>query len=514
MALPMRYILIFMLVWLSPLPGHGQAQRLGTARLFLFQNGLALNLEQGNLSFHQRRVTIEDFPRAQFGAFWLSPNAGYSILKTVYRPDTVLHTAEARTLFEILKANVGKDARVTYKVGTELEDADGLILPFGFESDLARIRRTTGGTIFIHKDQIQMVSIQANLPNTHYQEGKIGMATTVEIDKDFAFAPLDALYFQEGFSWVPDYRLGLGKAEMAQLGMKAIVTHSGSAVDETEIKLVIGSPTPSGHPSLDACARALIGALPGQHFPQPIVPHELVQVVRDTAAQARAQQSLCAYTNPDPTQPGTLYVLDAGKASLDVNGKAYLPALEAMVPAKKGFRCQIPNFIDTLNRADLSTPAYTAEVYQQLQIKNSLEIPLLAGALHIADVNGQPLTQALLPYLAPKDSCCIQLPQSAKLLVQCDENVYIAEARARLEDKSTADRITMRGLIRIKNVDKQPVQLTVHKQLMGLINQQTGATLTEEDQKIGRNVLKTLQWTVVVQPESTYQLPYEYVFYR
>jgi hypothetical protein len=95
-----------------------------------------------------------------------------------------------------------------------------------------------------------------------------------------------------------------------------------------------------------------------------------------------------------------------------------------------------------------------------------------------------------------------------------EEDVYTEELRVRLEDKSIVDRITMRGVIVVKNTDKKPVILNIAKEVTGLVSRKSGATLSQVPGKAGLNNRVRLDWSIPVPGQNEQRIPYEYLYYR
>jgi hypothetical protein len=517
----MRFSLLCYLLLLLTVPrwGHSQAQPMSTARMFLFQSGLSLTLKEGNLKLDNGRAVIEDIPEALFNCFWLNPAGAYQILKTVYGADTVLKDAEARNFFDILKANVGKEARVTYKVDKEVEDVEGTIMPFGINSDLARIRRATGGTIFIQRDQVLMVSINDPQARTLYQEMVIGNSTAIEIDKPMSTAPLQALFFQKGFGWEPSYSLLVRNDRTAALSMKAVIHNRGHDITHTNIKLVIGTPIFRSDKGIDGSMRELVNALPGYSFPKPIGANNLVQVVTGEEKNSEGvpgavllSAELLGYDGR--TQLGEMFILDAGSMGLKKNSKAYLPVFDREVTLDQTFACSIPNFLPDPQEPAEKTPSQPVEVYLNLSLRNPMSFPLLSGPIFVTDERATSLGQDEMPYTPADSALAIRLQKVSNLQVSVEEDVYTEELRVRLEDKSIVDRITMRGVIVVKNTDKKPLILNIAKEVTGLVSRKSGATLSQVPGKAGLNNRVRLDWSIPVPGQNEQRIPYEYLYYR
>ncbi|MBX3103048.1 MAG: hypothetical protein KF690_11105 [Bacteroidetes bacterium] len=511
--------LLWLLLLLLPARSFGQAQPMGTARMFLFQSGLALTLKEGNLKLDNGRLLIEDIPEALFNCFWLNPAGNYNILKTVYGADTVLRDAEARNFFDILKANVGKEARITYKVDKEVEDVEGTVMPFGINSDLARIQRATGGTIFIQRDQVLMVSINDPMARTLYQEMVIGNSTAVEIDKNMPFASLQALFFQKGFAWEPSYSLLVRGDRSAALSLKAIIHSKGHDITHSNIKLVIGSPVFRSDKGIDGSMRELINALPTYSFPKPIGANNLVQVItgeeqNTEGVPGRTLLSPALLGYDGRTHMGEMYILDAGSMSLKKNSKAYLPVFDNEVTLQQSYACSVPNYVADPQLPAQKVPLQTLDAYLNLSMRNPMGFPLLPGAIFVTDEKAASLGQDEMPYTPADSVFTIRLQKVNNLVVTTEEDVYTEELRVRLEDKSIVDRITVRGTILVKNTDKKPIIIQVSKDLTGIVNRKSGATLTQLPGKAGLNPLVRMEWSLPVPGQAEQRIPYEYAYYR
>jgi len=478
-----------------------QPQRLPTKALYVFADNLAFVQKEGPLQFVGRKCVLDDIPNALFGSYWLNPVGDFQIAKTEFGIDTIFVEAEVYTFFDALKANVGSDAEVTYKIGNDIETVFGKIQPFSPGSDLALIKQPNGSTVFIRKDQIQQVAIQGNI-KTKYWDRTLGKATRIVINKDLPQAAVQLLYFQQGIEWSPSYSFRLLKDSLSQFTMRIAVDNKAGDFVNTPVRFIVGSPKIAAASGLDPVARELMEQLPGANLNT----DKMVSGTTDAAPPVETTPAL----NTTGVPPGSLFVYDGGVQTLKNGAKAYISVIDTTVICRQILRAELlAALVSDTNVSINKTPQY-ADVYRVASFVNKGKKPLLPGSIFLVDVTGEPLGQDVLTYTATGGSVAVKLDKSTSVKVSVVDEEIKRVAKAVVEGKQTWDKLEVKGVVTIENLTAKPQKVEVVREVVGEVTKTNMGALAPVNRKVGRNKAYTLTWEIVVKPNSSETISYQY----
>jgi hypothetical protein len=485
------------------LPAQAQNQYLPTREVLIFPNNVAFIAKEGNLAFRNRRAVLADRPNALNGTFWLKPGGNFKITKTEFGQDTLWRLVEARTFFDVLRANAGAQAMVTYQIGTEIEDVRGTILPFIAGSNLARIRTTTGATKFISEDQVRQVSVEGGAAETHFQQPYLGDATIIEIDKPLALAPVRLFYYTQGFTWFPSYVVRIVTDSTIQFSLKAVLENQAEPLTNAHVKFVMGqSNIRTGQPMTEQTARLL-------EFLQ--APAEGVVQARQPNADSTRRDSVTA---PTPAPPGNedLMVYDVGNISLGMGSRAEVPVFERTLAAQRLYVAHVPICVDSTTGEPLPRDGmiYTARV--GLRLANDQLQPLLPGDVLLLDRNERPLGQHSLPPLRPGQSTELTYAPAPEVRVLLTNRVQERRPCAARNGRQCLDQITVRGSIRVENLSGEFRTIEVSHIVPGNITRASTGTVSPAPGSLQGNSLKRITWAAPVQSQGVQIYPYEFVY--
>jgi hypothetical protein len=483
-------------------PIKAQPPRLAPVKLVVFENNLTFVQREGKVRFQNRKIALEDVPQALYGTFWLSPLGDFTISRITFGPDTVQVEQEAKNFFDVLKANVGAKATVSYRVGNEIETAVGEVLPFATYTELVSILQVNQSTVFIRKDQIQQVEITGK-GKLRFYDKMVDNATTVELDKDIREpVALQMVYFEKGITWRPSYYVKLRDDTSAFFTVNCLVDNRAENFTNAELFLIRGKPNLKFEGQLDAGTKSAFERLPNNSGRAPVNP----ETPTTTVSSPELEPPVTGAGDPE----GFL-VYSAGRVSLSKNSRAYIPVFRQRVSSSRSNFCQIPMLTDP-NKAE-APPTYAGEVYESVRFNNVTGGPLLSGSVFVVNDVNSPLGQDEMPFTPENSEVIVRTARMNQVQVTVNETVQERRDNAKKVDNVSYSRTQMRGTIVIKNLQATQVSVTLSKQLMGDVGKQGNAEVVRSGEKDAVNQNVRVTWRAVIAPNGTATIPYEYSVY-
>ena len=495
------------LSWLLSLAGilqtgySQQSQVLNTSKIAVFQNNIVYGRKEGTVKFEGQKATLIGIPESLFDQYWVTAKES-NITKAVFSSnDTIMVQTDAKDFYELLRANIGSQAEVTYQIGNEVESVTGEILPFNSAGEIIAVRKANGSTVFIQKSQMKQVAIQGDV-KTKFLETKTGRATKLTIEKNLPSAQVHVQYFQKGISWTPSYSLKLINDQEAHFTMKCLIDNSVDNFEDINLELVVGEPNLKGGSQLGPLAASLaavaeLNRVTAKPKDKPAI-KDSVKTGKDSVA--------VAVNKPKEEE---LFVYPVGKTSLTKGSQTFVTVFSSNISCQDIAEVSIPNYFEGINVRNTFTQFAEVNAYRSLYLTPNQKNPLLKGSVFILDESGTPITQDTLPMIRPgaKHSIRIsQLPITGKV----DEIEVNREVRAKKIDKNSYDKVRIKGTVNLKNLDSKKQTLTIRKTLSGLLLKTGGAVVETSELKTGVNNVHDLFWKVDLTAGGSQLITYEY----
>lgn len=221
-------------------PGIKAQDVINPSRLVIHTDGARIT-QKGILRFKEKKARFNPMVMPLPGSVEVARSQEYQLqyLKFVEVLDTQLTPVTGWV--DILEANEGKSASITYQIGAEFDELTGVILAVDRASSLVLLRKSEQD-IYIPFDQVRQVSVPA--PNGSFLLPRVRPHTMIEIgiDKELPFAPVEFTGTLNGISWVPSCKIRLIDGKTARFQMSAVLSNSsGVSVDGIETELAAGS---------------------------------------------------------------------------------------------------------------------------------------------------------------------------------------------------------------------------------------------------------------------------------
>lgn len=451
-------------------PGGVQPQT-----VVVFPSGPAFVVAKGELNFQDRRAKLTELPPAVNERVWFEPAADFRILQAIRGLDTLYEKKKATNFFDVLRANVGSRAVITYRIGDEIEEVKGKVLPFETGEDLIRIEALNGSTVFIPKEQLQQVGIEGEA-NTYYLEPKMGEVTRVDIDQWRATAPVYAYYYQDGLNWQPNYTLLLLNDSVAILELRAQIQNGPRVIPN--VNMLLGMPEVATF-TPDAQGQRLFA--------------RLVRQADDTA-------------NLGPR------LVDVGRLSFQPEAVAEREMTKRAVAYRETYRIAGALHVDSTTGYPLQVQELPLTPTRTLYL-DSLPMELLPNApLLVRSTDGQTYFTRQTPSRS-SPALQVDLGPALELEVLATERLTKREEKAEKIDGVNYDFYEVRGSIRLVNPTLRFLPVEITQPALGRVYASNRGSKEKTGREFFGNDVYRLTWQVLVPPEYTLPITYRYSYY-
>jgi hypothetical protein len=515
-----------------------------TQAISIFKNGLGFVIRQGEAPLREGWVVSEYAPRPALGSLWIgSWDKDVSIEEVIGLTEEVERETEALSMEGILKANIGKAARIAH--GDKIIEGIIKAVPEGRQNPPDERRLDTVSTYMAHPQpkagEIVIVGTKegdvilnkAHITRIEFAEPsstrfltpervrKIKVRVSAREDR----ARLSMSYLQKGISWVPSYLVNIEDTKKARITMKATVINDMEDLTNVDAFFVVGYPnflyadilSPM---ALEESIKQFIAALEsGGRVPED---RRLANIMRQSVSFER-----------DEEIPG----LDYGYSSIQGLPGAHEEDLflysKKGLHLKKGERAEYLIFSDEVaykhiyewnipDTLKVDARGYTRsdpekkemeQVWHSIKLSNTTAYPwTTAPALTIS--GSKPLAQDTIDY-TPKNS-----QRNLKLTVATDvshdrhEFETERQREIRLYNHSY-DLVTVKGELYIKNHKSKDIEIEIKKRLTGevLETSHKGKVEKRAEGLAGVNQNSVISWEIPIRAGAELKVAYRYKVY-
>lgn len=462
-----------------------QPQNLPIKDISIFLENTAFITKTQTLTFDKQKAIIEGPPDAIGGAYWLGTNNTFQITGVIIKKDTVYTPSQAKDFYDLLKANVGSKADVTYQIANEIESVSGEILPIDINTNIIAIKKANGQSVFLKKEQIQQVAILGTVKTT-YHEKSIGNVTEITIDKNIPEGQIYQMYYINGISWEPIYGLEVIDDSTSLFTMHALIKNNYQDFENCKIKLY------AGNANLNLKEKI-----------RPISNQSNLTLVNGT------QTSKENIRNAVPP----LQAYEINNVTLAKGSEAKFAIFSQKISTKNLYECIIPNFIEP-GKAPYNYPLTEFPVYESVKWTNNTQIPYAKGKVQILSKGVKSISEDDIPYTESGAPLKIHVVTSPHILLTIYEEQIEKEEKVRKNSQNQfLDRYKVKGLITIKNADENKVYIEVYKKLIGRMTKTSMAEVIKTNESLYDNPLMNVSWKYEIQGKNFQTIPYEYEFF-
>ncbi len=513
-------------------------------RVALFKNGLGFLVREGTLPGDSQLVLLGPFAAPSHGTFWVSCPQRAGLTRIVARAATVQDKLEARTIAELLRANVG--AEVALGTATEPEIVKGTILSFAPDRPaiqsphdryaMGRERRESAvlppgpGAFMLLETETGILAVDpARYSSVTFQAEAIGTTLVRETEKVELLAAFDgspqpgdwlsASYLAKGITWAPSYLIDISDTDEARLTAKALIINEAEDLEETDVDLITGFPnlqfaevlSPMGKKQdLAEFLRSLARGGEGRGAAS-----VLTQNVMYRAEAEYAGAPMPDYGAPAAGQVAEdLFLYPVKDVALARGETGYYPLFTESVPYTAIHQWEIPDYINERDRYGdrrREERDRLEEVWHSVRLENTTPVPWTTAPAQLTK-EGQIIGQDTLRYTPPKGEATVRITQAVSVRAEQFEQELKRQREALRMYGDYFDRVTIRGTLQVTNYKDEPISLEIEKTLSGEVREMS---MVAEEVTLARglrrmNPTHQLTWKFELGPGESEEITYIY----
>lgn len=442
----------------------------------VFKNGTGFFVKKPDLTWKGNVGTIESVPDALFGTIWFS-TLDNSIKTTISEFQKIAE--KASTLFELLKANMGKRVKINLNSNESFEATID-----STEANYATLK-TKDGWRTIADNTIRSIDF-TDKPNYEFVRDKTKRVISIERSKS-STADVDMMYMQRNIGWVPCYQIDLKEGNgKGSLVLSANFSNDAEDLLNAHLNLVVGVPNFTYASLLsplisDQNVQDFIAMLEGKsggYYKEKVMQSITTQRLSNASTMATD------YDGNDEENNGEVTVLS--KEDL------YFYEIPGIVNLKKGARAiyelihsdiQYEHIYETMltsnsnngydynyNTNQVSENKKPSEVWHSIQFKNTTGQPLTTGAaivIRTEQGTAKPMSQDKLNYTVVGGKAKIKMTLSPDIEVFAKEEEKSRQEKIKEKDGYYYDLLTIEAKINIHNYKGNTVKLNIGRKIWG-----------------------------------------------
>ncbi len=485
----------------------------------LFKNGYAVVLREAPLGGRDE-VFVQGLPQASLGTLWLTASEGVTLKDVVYVQRETETEANAQSLDEILRANVGRDVslQLSGKPGPwgTILSVDGNIVVLKekvpYLGDVLQIRA-------VQRSSITGVSATTEQGELIWKLKRKKRSPAIHVRAEGpADAKLFILSLERGITWSPSYALDISDDETLTISGKAIIINDLADLDGIEVRLITGfpnilyraaaEPLTSGQ-SVDQFVQALLsvsrqaglGGMPGAALAQNVARSaDFGAPFRPSGLPGLEAEDLFFYRQPD--------------VRLKKGERGYFFLFQSESNYEHVYTWDVADPMAASERYT-GMPETRGDVWHSLKFENNSEQPWTTAPA-ITVKNGEILGQDMLSYTSKEAEALVRITKALGV----EAEVFEEETGRKLNELAprgygSYDLVTIKGTMRVLNRKSDNIKLKITRTLTGeLISADGDPEVKKIVQGIRRvNPRSRLVWELPLKAGEAVSVTYHYKVY-
>lgn len=483
-------------------------------RAIVFKDGFAYTFYESAVTPRNGEVILRTLPKAREGTLYAYIADGEGSIKRleVRRLPVAERKEEERmpsNLYELLKRNEGKKAKVITKDGQHLHGTLRIITPLHEDTSvalkqgekppqIAYIALEGATTAIVRTDQIKHLEFMepARLKGAdEAADTEERLAIVLDGVKDRKPIKLGIAALEEGLYWNATYRILIDERppKQARVELVATVDNQLAELKETKLFLAIGVPNfPYRHrlssliSSFVEEAKLVRLSLPPQAFFESADLEAGKHVSPVSAVEIGA-----------PTIEAAQHVLyETPSVSLKRGERASLTVFSQALPCREVFEWTITDSSSSAAGRSLSNVFWYA-----LAIQNALKVPLTTG-IATAYQEWRPIGQGMLSFTPVGEEAILRLTPATEVVGDHEEK-EVGRTPVQEKGKVVGWLITIDCVARIRNTRSQPVTAIVQRTVNGealSASDKPQIKATPPAYIAERNPTTQIRWQLTIQP--------------
>jgi hypothetical protein len=444
-----------------------------TRRIAVFKNGTGFFVKNGQINAPGGKYTLPFTPDALFGTIWF--NAGNDRISSIQTSDEKsVEKKDVASLYDLLKGNVGKKAKVTTQSG---EIIDGSIESV---SPMLLTVKTKDAWFTSSPDQVRSVQF-IDKPDMMFSESTGKNRLMLQ----FASAGsknVDLMYLQKGISWVPEYLIELLDDKNAILSLRAVLVNDAEDLLNASISFVVGVPNfKYSNIIAPLCSSesltSFLSSLTGYG------PTGATGRFDNFMSNANVAQSYSSYNESqlttipsyDFSTEGTgtedLFFYDLKDITLKKGGRGSYEVLNTKLPFEHIYEVELDRNSDVYfyGKAAYDNTIKNS-VWHSIKFANGSKIPFTTGAAMVVSRENNtisPVSQDMMKYVPVNGEGFLKITVSPDINVKDKEIETSRQPKVKKQGTQYYDLITVEGKIKVKNFRDKEVKLNIKREIFG-----------------------------------------------
>jgi hypothetical protein len=495
---------------------------LPTTAINIFKNGTYFVVKEGKVDadVNGTRIMVPNSPL--LATFWLTTTKEFDIERVDFRTDIIKTKRDVRNMFELLQTNKGKKVKITYNLGKDATTVKGTIEGYMVQGGLLRLKTAEGANIYINSNQILELVIEET-PVEKIEMDSVARIGSIFFSKGKTGIPLRLTYMHTGFNWIPSYNIRLIDDKTLQIEMKALIENYAEEIKNAEVTLTIGGANFKFGTQPDPIATNYVTSVIGQYNRQ-VQSNSQYQwaysnVAVTDAAVSGAENVVNYDYNTSYTTEGDksndLYFYKLGKVSIPMNTKSLFNIYSVTVPFEDNYEVNIPDVTNYVYTRTCNTNEEKLfDVFHSLKITNSTSTPFTTAPVFVQDKNLQPLAQDRIAYTPAGGKVQVQLSKAIDIRVNNIEAEVKVDENAKTQNKLVYKKVTIKGTVRVENLQPKSGKITVTKSIVGKITEVSDSgTILKPGTYNGLNPTSSAEWVINMGANDKKSVTYVYEVY-
>ena len=450
----------------------------------VFKDGHAYVVRETELAAGRDTLVLDELPVPVLGTFWPYANGGATLVSAKAGTATVTETKTALDLKQVVKANVGKDVVLVTADKDQRERIEGKVIavpartgPDAAEGDVVLIA-TAGGTRALPLSIVRDVEVKGEFASTLPIE-TTKQRLTLSFTGGGANARVGVMYVQQGFRWVPSYRVDIDGAGKAVVQLEATLVDDLVDLDRATVNLVIGVPKFAFAGLRDPISlqqEVAEVAAAAANYAMNNVSQLLSNSIRTQGAGFNSAGSEAAPAVDGGSANEDLFVFTLRDVTLKKGERLVLPVATFELTYRDVYTLLVPfappmevrQGLQGNQVIELAKELAAPKAMHVLRLKNSGTTPLTtAPAMVLA--NGRVLAQSRMRYTPAGLETDLEINAAIDVGVKSEETETKRVDDIRRND-GTYGRIDLAGTIELRNHKAKAVEIEVRRRVLGLVD--------------------------------------------
>ncbi len=458
----------------------------------LFKNGLGYFVRTGQLPEAPAEIEVGPMPAASHGTFWLGwgDQVQFANLRSV--ETQAAGTRDALVLEDLLRANVGKRAKI-WLTGDEGEMITGRIIacprpprpdppnpyvsivppPDGPRNANLLVIESDGAKVAVWLNTVRRVEF---LDEPEMEIPVDERAITLSGRLVRGGGPLSISYLAKGITWAPSYQVDISDDENARLTAKATIINEIEDLEDVQIDLVTGYPYLEFAQIISPLAQkedlaSFLNALyRGESERRWLESGPMAQVA------LKASWGMPGVPTPDYGAPAQgvsaedLFFYPVENVTLAEGETGYYPLFSATVPYEHVYTWDVPDYIDDQDHYAQPPEEQRQIVWHSLRLSNEMGMPWTTAPAETVK-GGRILGQSTLHYTPPGGKTLVKITHALGIQAEEIELEIARQPNAANFHGYRYDRVTVKGTLTMRSHMDRSVDVKVTKMLTGEVQE-------------------------------------------